>query len=117
MLEFALLLQDAPASTPAPSSGMGSMLLWMAGIFAIFYFMMIRPQMKEQKKRREMLLQLKKNDRVITNGGMFGSIAAIDDNEVVLKIDDNNNIRVKFARSAIAGLADNAGSGGASNEK
>jgi preprotein translocase subunit YajC len=104
------LIQDAPADGAAPpSSGMGSMLLWMGGLFLIFYFMMLRPQMREQKRRRAMLQQLKKNDRVITTGGMYGSIAAIDDNEVTLKIDDNNNVRVRFARSAIAGIADEAG--------
>ena len=86
----------------APSGGGGQFLFLMLGMIAIFYFLLIRPQMKEQKRRKEMLSAVKKHDKVITNGGMHGVVVAVTDADVVLKIDDSNNVRVKFSRSAIA---------------
>lgn len=97
-----LLLTGAPAAdSPVGSSPWPLMI----GIVAIFYFLLLRPQMKEQKKRREMLGALKKNDRVVTNGGIIGVISAISDDEVTLKVDDSQNVRIRFTRSAIAGPA------------
>ncbi len=97
-----LLLTGA---TPADSPTGGSPWPLLIGIVAIFYFLLLRPQMKEQKRRREMLSTLKKNDRVVTNGGMIGVISAISDDEVTLKVDDSQNVRIRFTRSAIAGPA------------
>jgi preprotein translocase subunit YajC len=99
MFSIALLVQDAAKDAATPGFPWPLLL----GFAAIFYFMMIRPQMKEQKRRREMLGGLKKNDKVMTSGGMIGTIVAIDDNEVTLKVDDSNNVRIRFLRSAIAG--------------
>lgn len=103
ILPILLFLQNEggdapPAATPSP---------WplLVGIILIFYFLMIRPQMKEQKRRREMLSELKKNDKVVTNGGMHGTIVSLSDDHVVLKVDDSQNVRIKFSRSAIAGPA------------
>jgi len=64
---------------------------------------MLRPQQKRQKAHQKMLTELKKGDRVVTNGGMFGVITGFNekDNSVVLKIDDNT--KVEFLRSSIAG--------------
>lgn len=103
MQALLLLLQETTGEGSAPPSASPWPLL--IGIVVIFYFLMIRPQMKEQKKRREMLSQLKKNDRVLTTGGMYGTIVTIADDEVTLKIDDSQNVRVRFTRAAIAGLA------------
>lgn len=77
----------------------------MIFIFVIFYFLLIAPMRKKQKKTQEMLSKLKKGDEVVTGGGIFGRVAAMDEERgfVVLQIADN--VKVKVLRSAIAGLA------------
>lgn len=66
----------------------------------IFYFMLYRPQKKEQKKRSEMLNSLKKGDKVVTIGGMYGVITAINEKTVTLKVADK--VEIDFLRSAVA---------------
>ena len=80
-------------------------LLPMVFIFVIFYFLLIMPMRKKQKKTREMLSKLKKGDEVVTGGGLFGRVTALDDERgfVILQISDNT--KVKVLRSAVAGLA------------
>jgi preprotein translocase subunit YajC len=72
-------------------------------IIVIFYFLMIRPQQKKQKEHQKMLGHLQKGDKVVTNGGMFGTIVGINekDNIIVLKIGED--VKVEFLRSSIAG--------------
>jgi preprotein translocase subunit YajC len=73
-------------------------------IFGIFYLLLILPMRKRQKALQQMVQSLKKGDRVITSGGLYGEISAVDDSAgtVVLRIADN--VKVKVARSAISGL-------------
>jgi preprotein translocase subunit YajC len=96
----------AMAAPPSGGGGQQSNLIAtfapLLVIFAIFYFLMIRPQQKQQKQHREMLAALKKGDRVVTRGGMMGTIYAIAETIVTLEIADN--VRVKFSRDAIAGV-------------
>ena len=77
-------------------------------IFVLFYFLLIRPQTKERRRRNELLQSLKKNDRVLTVGGIIGTIADLssDGNRVTLKVDDNT--RIKMQRSSIQSLYDEA---------
>jgi preprotein translocase subunit YajC len=77
----------------------------MVFIFVIFYFLLIAPMRKKQKKAQEMLSRLKKGDEVITNGGIFGRITALDEERgfVILQVSDS--AKIKVLRSAIAGLA------------
>lgn len=75
-------------------------------MFVIFYFLLIRPQQKKAKQHREMLANLKRGDSVITNGGIYGRIAEINDNIVTLEVADK--VRIKVARGYIAGLAGTA---------
>jgi preprotein translocase subunit YajC len=63
-------------------------------LFAIFYFLLIRPQQKQQKKRKEMLAALKKGDKVVTIGGIYGTIKELRDNDLTLRIGDNMDIRM-----------------------
>ncbi len=81
--------------------GLTQFLFLMGGMILIMYFVLFRPQMKEQKKRKAMLASIKKHDHVLTNGGIHGVVVSVSDNDVVLKIDENSNIRVKFSRSAV----------------
>ena len=76
-------------------------------IMVVIYFLMIRPQSKRQKEKKQMIKNLKKGDRIITIGGIHGNIAGFKNNGkvVILKIDKNMNITVN--KSAVAGLAGN----------
>jgi len=88
------------------SGGGVFMLVWMALIFVVMYLLLIRPQRKKQKEHERLLKELKKGDRVVTSGGMFGTIFAIDDerNIVVLKIGED--VKLEFLRSSIAAKVD-----------
>ncbi|ANM32008.1 hypothetical protein ABI59_01265 [Acidobacteria bacterium Mor1] len=91
----------------APTEGGGQdslfgMFLPMAMIFGIFYFLLIRPARKKQNEHQEMLRQLKNGDRVVTTGGMFGTVVGITDEIVQLRVADQ--VKIEFARSAIAGM-------------
>lgn len=68
-------------------------------MFAVFYFLLIRPQQKKQKTRALMLNQLKKGDKVVTIGGMHGTIVEITDDIVVLRVNDAT--KITFDRSAV----------------
>ena len=71
-------------------------------MFVIFYFLLIRPQQKKQKQHRQMLDSLKKGDRVITSGGLYGRITGLTDTVATLEISEK--VRVKVARGNIGGL-------------
>jgi preprotein translocase subunit YajC len=86
-----------------------TMLVTFGLIIVVFYFLVIRPQNKKKKDAAKMLEGMKKGDRVVTIGGMHGSIDAVRDNEVVLKVDDN--VKIKFSKSAISQVLERGGSG------
>lgn len=79
-------------------------------IFALFYVLIMLPMRKRQKALTQMAENLKKGDRVITNGGLYGEVAAVVGSAVVLKIADN--VKVRVAKSAISGLEPEAEKGG-----
>ena len=91
-------LQDA-----AQQAGTGSLLISMLPIlliFVIFYFFIIRPQNKKQKETDRMIAALKKGDKVITIGGIHGTVVQTKEKTVIVKVDDN--AKLEFLRSAIA---------------
>ena len=71
-------------------------------IMVVFYFLMIMPAQKRQKKITEMLKNLKNGDKVITNGGIYGTIVGLDDDTIQLRIAEQ--LKIKISRNAIAGL-------------
>jgi preprotein translocase subunit YajC len=80
--------------------GLMSNIILFGSIILIFYFMIIRPQQKRAKERQKLIESMKKGDKVITSGGMYGTIAGLDEKTVLLEIADK--IKVKLDRSAIA---------------
>ncbi|CAM4366320.1 preprotein translocase subunit YajC [Paenibacillus tarimensis] len=88
------------ADAAAPSGGGLINMLWpFVLMFAVFYFLLIRPQQKKQKQRNLMLNQLKKGDKITTIGGMHGTIVELTDDTVVLRVNDAT--KITFERSAI----------------
>lgn len=83
----------------AQQSQITVVIIWVA-IFAVFYFLMIRPQRAQQRKRREMLSAIKRGDRVVTVGGIHATVAEIKDD--VLTLDLAPNVRVKADRGAVS---------------
>lgn len=112
-----VLAADAPAPAPAPStapstttapagqgqasptSGLLDMLPLFAIIFFIFYFLVIRPQSKERKKREELLKAAKKGDKIVTTAGIHGKIVSNDDLTYLVEVDDG--VRLRFDKAAI----------------
>jgi preprotein translocase subunit YajC len=86
--------------------GMGwiSMLTLWVPILVLFYFLLIRPQRNDAKRRQEMLSGVKKNDRVVTVGGIYGVVANVhrEADEITLKIDENNNTRIRVTVGSVA---------------
>lgn len=75
-------------------------VLYIVGLFAILYFLMIRPQQQRQKKHQEMVKNIKPDERVVTIGGIYGTIVKIKDNSVIIKVADN--VRIEFLKTAIS---------------
>mgnify|MGYP001260757083 CR=1 FL=1 len=90
------------ASGASGGGGMINMVLMFGGIFLIFYFLLIRPQRKQEKQRQAMLKELKKNDKVVTIGGIYGVVVNVRDKDVTLKIDDSKDVRVRFTRTSVS---------------
>jgi len=88
----------------APPAGGSALIQFLPiiVIFGIFYFLLIAPMRKRQKALQQTVEQLKKGDRVVTNGGIYGEVAAVEGSVIQLKIADN--VKVRIAKSAIAGL-------------
>ncbi len=82
-------------------------LLPLIIVFGIFYLMLFLPMRRRQKKHQELLAKLTRGDRVITNGGIFGTVVTVEGDTIVLRVAEN--VKLQVARSAIAGLAKDAG--------
>jgi len=101
----------AYAAAQSPSgSGAGSVMtqvVFFAAIFAIFYFLLIRPQQKQKREREVLLRAVKKGDRVVTSSGMHGTIVGLDEHTVTLKVSDQ--VKLLFDRAAIGRVVPAAG--------
>ncbi len=80
-------------------SGGAVSLLFMAAIFAVFYFFIIRPQTKRQKEIQKKISGLKKGDKVVTNGGIVGTVNNIEDDSLLVEVD--SNVKVRFMKNSI----------------
>jgi len=99
---MSLFISDAMAAGgQAAEPGFGS-LIPLVLIFVVFYFLLLRPQMKRAKEHKKMTESLAKGDEVVTNGGLLGRIAKLDESFITLEVADG--ISVKVQRSAIGAL-------------
>ena len=94
----ALAFQGSQGGPLQVLGGLAPMLL----IFVIFYVVLMLPMQRQRKALRQMIENLKKGDRVITSGGLYGEVTAVEEGVVLLRIADN--VRVRVAKSAISGL-------------
>lgn len=92
------------------TGGLGNLLAPIGIVFAIFYFLVIRPQGKERRAREQRIRSVGKHAKVVTNAGIHGVVVGADEDTVLLRVDDKNNVRIRFARSAIWQVQD-AGEG------
>jgi len=100
-----MLIAAAWAQGAPQGGGPGGLLtsfLPLILIFVIFYFLLIRPQQKRSKEHRQMLENIKKGDKVITSGGIYGVVESVDPNTLTLKIAEN--VKVKFGKAYIAAV-------------
>ncbi len=106
LITLVALLGGCLPGQQAPQQQQGgfdwTVIVFLVVIFAVFYFLMIRPQRKRQKEHQQLTQGLKRGDRVITAGGIYGEIDVLDEESVVLKIESGGRIRV--ARSSILGV-------------
>jgi preprotein translocase subunit YajC len=82
--------------------GFGGFLIPLGLMFAIMYFLVIMPQQRQRKKVQEMLGTLKSGDKIITNGGIYGTVNGIDGDSVIVKISNEPQVKIRIARAAIA---------------
>ena len=98
MTQYLIGLAQAGSSGPG---GAFTQFVPLIAIFAIFYFLVLRPQSKKAKEHQQMLTELKKGDEVVTQGGIIGKISGITDNELTLQVQEG--VRVRVLRSAVQG--------------
>jgi preprotein translocase subunit YajC len=82
--------------------GQWQQLVFIGLIFVVMYFIMFRGPRKRQQQQKQMIMALKKNDRVQTIGGILGTVLEVSDTEVVLKIDETNNTKIRVLPSAVS---------------
>ncbi|UTC62252.1 preprotein translocase subunit YajC [Treponema sp. OMZ 788] len=97
-MNFIPLLQGAPQG----AFGSFGFLIPMLLVFVIFYFLLIRPQKKEQQKTERMISQLQKGDKIITIGGIHGVVSSTKEKTIIIKVDDNCKIEIN--RSAVGAV-------------
>ena len=97
---------EGGGAAPGGLGGSMSSIVMMVAIFGIFYFLLIRPQQKKQKQHKEMLSRVGKGDKIITSGGIYGTVTGASDTTLTIEIAPK--IRVKIARGYVAGLANQA---------
>ena len=104
MTFLTILLQAAPAQ---PAGSGWSMWIMLLLLFVVMWFFMIRPQRKQQKELEKFRNELKKGDKVVTVGGIFGTVAEVSDKSVLIKVDGETKLRVD-KNSLVRGFSDTA---------
>lgn len=94
-----LLLQSPAAANPLLQ------FLPIVLIFGIFYFLLFLPMQRQKKQQQKMLAELKNGDEVVTNGGIVGTVVAVNDDDTIIVRVKPDNLKLQFARGAVASLA------------
>ncbi len=89
-----------PAEAPEGGGFDWTIIIFLVLIFGVFYFIFIRPQRRRQKEHQEMVQELRRGDRVVTAGGIYGIIESVSDDNVVIKVESGTTIRV--AKGSVA---------------
>ena len=90
----------APAVEPGGGASIWPMLIFLAVIFGLMYLVLIRPQRKRQKEHQQLVEELRRGDRVITAGGIYGEIESVSEDSVVIKVESGVTMRV--AKGSVA---------------
>ena len=90
------------AEATATGGSIWPTLIMFAAVILIFYFLIIRPQRKRDKEAKDMLAAIKKGDKIVTIGGIRGTVAIVKESTVIIKVDDNT--RIEFSKSAISAV-------------
>jgi preprotein translocase subunit YajC len=99
---YGILSPTLMMGQPGQDANPLAMFLPLILIFVVFYFFIIRPQKKKEDKRKEMIAAVKKGDKVITIGGVHGTVGQVDDTSVLVQVDTNVKLRVE--KSAISSV-------------
>jgi preprotein translocase subunit YajC len=97
-------ITPAYAQDAGSTAGVVMQLLPLILIFAVFYFLLIRPQQKKMKEHREMLQKLKRNDKVITGGGIVGTISKVRDDSDEIEVEIAQGVRITVLRGTISSV-------------
>lgn len=100
-MQFWICLLAEGATQQNPGKPMFDMFVMIGAMIFVFWLFVWRPQMRKDKERQDTLGTLKKNDRVVTNGGIKGLVRFVDDKEVILRVDEDNKVDIHFVKSAI----------------
>lgn len=113
-----MAMGTAATTSSTTGSTQGSMfttLITFGVIILIFYFLIIRPQKKRDKEAKDMLASMKKGDKIVTIGGIRGTVAVVKESTVIVKVDDN--ARIEFSKNAISQILDKKSETAASSKK
>jgi preprotein translocase subunit YajC len=106
MMAWLTMGMGAPpgAAGQGPGGGPGMMIGYMLIIFALFYFMMIRPQQKKEKERKKLIASIKSGDRILFSNGILGTVTNVKEQTLSVKIADN--VKIEIARAAVIRVLD-----------
>ncbi|MBF0284036.1 MAG: preprotein translocase subunit YajC [Magnetococcales bacterium] len=114
---------QASSSQSSTEATLSTMVFWVL-LFAIFYFLLIRPQQKQAKQHKEMVENLQRGDSVVTAGGLLGRVSRVEDDVVVLEVGEvdispkeKRSVRVKVRRATVSGIVAKSVGGDAANDK
>ena len=109
MLDVAYAQAAAPPGVPSAADQMLHMISILAITIGIFYFLIIRPQQKKQRESEQMLASIRKGDRVLTTGGVFGTVISADTKGDVVVLRVSENVKMEFTKQSIVQVVERGG--------